>query len=152
LDEAERHALTAVSIEEPMKLFTELWKRYQTLADLARARGDAEQAAEWERKRDAVLEELDRRAKGPGGLPPQLLQAIQGIAITCAQAGVKKRELEPEAEAMLTQMAALPAPLTDLAGFLRRLSTGELSPVPSGLPADINQFLEQVPEAVREAK
>ncbi len=152
MDEAERHALIAVSINESLKLLTNLWKWYNILADIARARGNAAQAAEWERKRDAVLEELDRRARGPGGLPPQLLQAIQGIAIACAQAGVDQRELEPGAEAMLSQMAALPSPLADLAGFLRRLSVGDLLPVPSDLPAEISQLLEQILAAVREAK
>lgn len=39
----------------------EVWQDYDTLADVARARGDEAAAFEWEAKRDAVLAELERR-------------------------------------------------------------------------------------------
>ena len=152
LDDAERHAKNCLQIDESLNIIRELPSDYQIMADIARARGNSAQAAKWERKRDQLLEELDRRAQGPGGLPAQLLQAIHGIALACAQAGVEQRELDPGVEAALSQMAALPAPLSDLAGFCRRLSAGELPGVPAGLPNEIAQFLEQVLAAVRETK
>jgi hypothetical protein len=49
-------------------------------------------------------------------------------------------------------MAALPAPFSELAGFFRRLSAGDLPGVPAGLPNEIAKFLEQVLAAVREAR
>jgi tetratricopeptide (TPR) repeat protein len=155
LAEAERHAQQARRIREGLGL-KEVHTTYDILARIARARGDAAQAAEWERKRDAVLEELERRAQGPGGggLPPQFLQAVQQLAIACAQAGfgqAQPQELDPGAESALAQIEKLPAPLPDLAAFLRRLAARELPPVPSTLPPELQQSLKQLLEAIKEA-
>jgi tetratricopeptide (TPR) repeat protein len=45
----------------------EVRKEYETLSKIALSRGDCFKAAEWEAKRRAVLEEIDRRARGDPG-------------------------------------------------------------------------------------
>ena len=112
-------------------------------------------AAEWERKRDAVEAELERRAQGPGGggLPPQFAQAVQQLSLACAQAGFggpQPQALDPGAESMLAQIEQFPAPLPDLAAFLRRLAARELPAVPSTLPPELQQFLTQLLQGCRE--
>jgi tetratricopeptide (TPR) repeat protein len=64
LDDAERNAHSARQICERLSL-KEVYICYNDLALIANRRGDAVQAAEWESKRDRVLEELRRRAGGP---------------------------------------------------------------------------------------
>ena len=169
LDAAEGHSNQAREINERLSLFQELWKNFQVLADIARARSDAAakdmdqegarkhelDAAEWERKRDAVEAELERRAQGPGGggLPPQFAQAVQQLSLACAQAGFggpQPQALDPGAESMLAQIEQFPAPLPDLAAFLRRLAARELPAVPSTLPPELQQFLTQLLQGCRE--
>ncbi|MCY2995052.1 MAG: tetratricopeptide repeat protein [Planctomycetota bacterium] len=152
LDEAERHARQCLEIDERLDITRELPSDYAVLANIAHARGDAGQAAEWERKHDAVEAELQGRSRGPGGLPPQFLQTIQRLAIACAQAAVEGAELDPGAEAALAQIEKLPPPLPDLATFLRQLATGHVSPVPTTLPAEVQDFLTQLLTALREAQ
>lgn len=153
--EAERHAHQAQEINERLELLPDLWKNLGLLARITRVCGNAAQAAEWERKRDVVLEELERRAQGPGGLPPQFVQTIQQLALACAHAGfgqVQPQDLAPAAESGLAQLAKLPVPWPDLAAFLRLFATRELPPIPASLPPDLQQFLHQLLEAAREAQ
>jgi len=156
LDEAERHANQAREINDRLGLLQELAKNYWVLSDIARARGDSAQAAEWERKRDAARAELERRAQGGGGLPAQFLKALQGLAIACAQAGFgqeKPQELDPGVEAALAQMEKMPGPMAEVASFLRRLANGELPTTPpAGLPQELQEFLEGLLTAIKEAK
>jgi len=156
LAEAQRHAQQCLEIDERLDITRGLPSDYHTLADIARARGDAAQAAEWERKRDAVRAELQRRARGPGGggLPPQFAQAVQQLSIACAQAGFgqpQPQDLGPAEESALAQLEQLPAPLPDLAAFLRRLAARELPPIPATLPPDLRHFLQQLLAAAKEA-
>jgi len=60
---AERHAHEARQIHESLDL-KEAWGDYQILSMIAQARGDLAAAAEWAKKRDDLLAELDRRAGG----------------------------------------------------------------------------------------
>jgi len=155
LDEAERHAHQAREIRERLGL-KEVFRTYHTLADIARARGDEAQAAEWQRKRDAVLEEQKRRAAGPGdGLPPQFMEAIQGLAMACAKAAVEGTDLDPDVEAALAQIDKPPAPLPELGAFLRRLAAGEFPAVPEALgdlPQEMRDLLTQILDAVKEER
>jgi tetratricopeptide (TPR) repeat protein len=154
LDEAERHANQAREIMERLGM-KELVHPYNALADIARARGEAAQAGEWERKRDAARAELERRARGGSGLPAQFLRALQGLSVACAQAGFgqdKPQELDPGAESALAQIEKLDPPMPEVASFLRRLAGGELPVLPAGLPDELRQFLEQLLAAAKEAK
>jgi tetratricopeptide (TPR) repeat protein len=73
LNTAEAHAHQAREIDEGLGLIRHLPYDYYTLAQIARARGDEMQAAEWEAKRHEVEAELARRARGgeaaDAGLP-----------------------------------------------------------------------------------
>jgi tetratricopeptide (TPR) repeat protein len=73
LDKAETHAHQAREIRETRGLIRELYRSYYILAEIARARGDEAQAAQWEAKRDEVQAELACRAQGgdaaDAGLP-----------------------------------------------------------------------------------
>jgi tetratricopeptide (TPR) repeat protein len=149
LDQAEEHSHQALEIEERFGLLPALERRYDVLADIAYARNDPSQAAEWERKRDEVRAELDRRARGEGGLSPQFLKGIQSIAVACAQAGVDHAELDPQIEAALAQLDGLPAQLNALAAFCRGLAAGELPAVPATLPEQLRMLLDQILDAVK---
>lgn len=152
LHEAERHALRSLQIDEDLALTRELPADYNIMADIARARGDAAQAAEWELKRDAAREELERRGRGPGGLPPQFLQAVQALSMDCARAAVERAQLGPAEESALAQIENLPAPLSELSRFLRRLAAGEIPEVPAGLPAELGELLGQLLDAIKESR
>jgi tetratricopeptide (TPR) repeat protein len=151
LDKAEEHAHRAREIEEGLGLLRELWKRYHTLAEIARARDREAEAVEWEHKRDEVRAELKRRAQGGNGMPPQFLQAIQSLASDCAQAGVDQTALAPQTEAALAQVEQLPAPFNALAPFCRGLAAGELPAVPAALPELLRALLEQIVDAVKQS-
>jgi tetratricopeptide (TPR) repeat protein len=86
LDAAERHAHAAREIGESLGL-KEAVVDYNTLSEIAQARGDSVAAAEWAQKRDALLAEFKRRAGGGGGLPAQMLEALHALTIACAQTG-----------------------------------------------------------------
>ena len=77
LDTAGRHAHAAREIRESLGL-KEAWKDYNTLAEIAQARGDTRAVAEWAQKRDDLRAELDRRAGGGGGMPAQMLRTCPG--------------------------------------------------------------------------
>jgi len=64
LEKAEAHAHQAREIDEGLGLIRQLPLDYSGLAQIARARGDEAQAAQWEAKRDEVQAELARRARG----------------------------------------------------------------------------------------
>jgi len=154
LDEAERFANESREIHERLGLM-EVFRNYDTLADIAQARGDGKHAAEWERKRDAVLEEQERRAEGPGGVPPQLLQAIRTLSMACARAGFGQEQpdqLSPGEESDLAQIEQLPAPLPDIAPFLRRIAAGEIPSPPTALPAELLELFAQLIDSIRESR
>jgi tetratricopeptide (TPR) repeat protein len=65
---AERYAHEARQIRESLGL-KEAYKDYNTLSEIAQARGDLAVAAEWAEKRDDLLEEFERRARGGASVP-----------------------------------------------------------------------------------
>lgn len=150
LEEAERHAHEAREIREGVGL-SDAATDYETLADIARARGDAAQIAEWDHKRSTAQRELERRA-GYGGLPPEFLRAIQALFTSCARAGAEGIELDADEEWALAQMEKGPEPSRDLAAFLRCLAAGDLPAVPSTVPSELQDFLTQLLTAARAAK
>ncbi len=138
LDRAEDHAHRAREIFERLGL-KEAHMVYHLLADIARARGDATAAAEWEAKRDDLRAELRRRAGGPAGLPAEVVQAIVGLTMACVRTRVDGSDLPPQAEALLAQLGSAPAPLDGLVPFLRAVAAGEEASVPEGLPEELRQ-------------
>jgi tetratricopeptide (TPR) repeat protein len=148
---AERHADAARQIHESLAL-KEAWNDYRTLSEIAQARGDSAAAAEWAQKRDALLEELERRAGGGGDLPAQMLKALHSLTLACAQAGFGDGTLGPTEEEDLAQLDQGPAPFPDFVAFLRHIAAGQLPPIPNNLPAELRQLLEPVAQAIREAQ
>ena len=108
-------------------------------------------AAEWARKRDDLRAELERRAGGVD-LPAPILKALQQLAIACAQAGFGGGDLDPGAEEALATLDGSPAPFPEFAAHLRQLAAGQLGPIPAALPAELRQVLEQLAQAIGEAR
>lgn len=103
-------------------------------AQLADAKtADLAAAAEWAKKRDDLLAELERRAGGGGGLPAQMLKALQALTVACAEAGFGGGGLGPTEEEALAHLGGLPAPFSEFADFLRQIAGGELPPITDGL-------------------
>lgn len=146
LDAAERHAHEARQIKESLSL-KEAWKDYHILSEIAQARGDTADAAEWAKKRDDLLEELERRAGGGGGLPAQMLKALQALTIACAQAGFGDRSLGLDEEEAFAQLDGLPAPYPAFAAFLRQIAAGQQAAIPGGLPDELREWLEEMMQA-----
>ena len=71
LTAAEHHAHAAREIRESLGL-NDVWKDYNTLSQIAEAHGETAAAAEWAQKRDAKRADLERLARGGGGLPSQM--------------------------------------------------------------------------------
>jgi len=65
-DSAIQYALRGLAIDEELWILPELHADYGTLSEIAQARGDLAAAAEWAKKRDDLLAELERRAGGGG--------------------------------------------------------------------------------------
>jgi tetratricopeptide (TPR) repeat protein len=163
LEKAEAHAHQAREIDEGRGMLRYLPNYYYNLAQVARARGDEVLAAQWEAKRDEVLAELDRRAKGgdaaDAGLPQQMVQAITQLAVVCVQAALSGTGLPAEADSIVAQLESEDAgPLQPLGHYLRRLATGPASDTvaalatpPAGLPDPLPQLIAQLRDAVRAA-
>lgn len=147
---AEHHAHEAREIHESLGL-KEAWRDYNTLSQIAQARGDIAAAAKWAKKRDDLLAELERRAGGGGGLPAQMLKALQALTVACAQAGFGDGALSPAEEEALAQLDGFPAPFPAFAAFLRQIAAGQLPPIPNGLPAELRQWLEELVRAIQES-
>jgi tetratricopeptide (TPR) repeat protein len=162
LDKAEVQAHQAREIFENLGL-KEVHMAYHDLAQIARARGDEAQAAQWEAKRDEVVEELVRRARGgaaaDAGLSQQMLQAITQLAVACVQAGLGGTGLPSEVESDVAWLESENAgPLRPLGHYLRRLATGPASDTvaalaspPAGLPDPLPQLIAHLRDAVRTA-
>ena len=148
---AERHAHKARQIRETLGL-KEVWKDYNTLSKIAQTRGDLAAAAEWAKKRDYLRAELKRRAGGGGGLPAQMLQALQALTLACVQAGFGDGDFGPAEEEAFAQLAGFPAPFPDFAAFLRQLAAGQVVPIPDGLPGELRDWVEGLLEEIREAQ
>ncbi len=151
LDAADQYAHAAREISESLGL-KEAWMAYNTLAEIAQTRGDTRAAAEWAQKRDDLRAELKRRAGGGGGLPAQMVKALQQLALACAQAGFGDADLDPGAEESLANLDGYPAPMPDFSAHLRQIAAGKFPPIPAALPAELRQILEHLAQAIREAR
>jgi tetratricopeptide (TPR) repeat protein len=142
LEQAEDCTHQAREIYEQLNLVTEVWKQYAKLEEIAQAREDAVGAAEWRRKKEAVLEELERRAGG--GVPQAFVQAVRMLCLQVGRAALAGEALPPAAEESLAALEDYPAPWGQVGGFLRVVAAGRrpLPPVPSGLPEGLEQVLK----------
>ncbi len=151
---AEHHAHAARQIFEDLGL-KDVWKNYDTLSEIAEARGDTAAAAEWAQKRDAKLEELERLAGGGGGLPSQMMKALQALTIACAQAGfgqAQPQDLGPAEEEDLAKLDSFDAPFPDFSTALRQLAAGQIPAIPAALPAELQQLLTGIIQAIHQAQ
>jgi len=148
---AERHAHEARQIHESLGL-KEGWLTYNTLSEIAHARGDLTAAAEWAKKRDDLDAELERRAGGGGGLPAQMLQALQALTFACAQAGFGEGDLGPGEEEALARLDGFAAPFPEFAAFLRQIASGQVAPIPDGLPVELREWVEGLVREIRQAQ
>ena len=148
LANAERHAHEARQIRESLGL-KEAWRDYNTLSEIAEARGDTDAAAEWAKKRDAKRAELKRLAGGGGGLPSQMLQALQALTIACTRAGFGDDPLGADEEEALATLDASPAPFPEFSAALRQLAARQIPSIPTTLPPELQQLLAGIVEAIR---
>ena len=166
LDRAEAEARHALAIREPLS-HPETWKVYASLADIARACGDAATAADWQAKADTQREAQERRARGddtgdPAGGGPdadpgagagtapdqQLMDALLALARAVHQARTAGEPLPPDAAEALAQLAGLPAPLGGLGAFFQAIADGR-TPAPPALPEPLDQLADALLEALR---
>ncbi len=150
LDGAEESLRQSMAIRESLNL-PDVYKDYAILADVARDRGDAKAAAEWQAKYDAKLAELERlrRGDGPAGVPAQLVQVVLALARAVHEARVRGAALPADAAEALAQLSGLPAPLGDVGAFLRGVADGETPAMPSDLPSELGEVLEGLVGALR---
>ena len=148
---ADYHAHEARQIFESLGL-PDLWKNYDVLSEIAEARGDTTAAAEWAQKRDAKRAELKRLAGGGGGLPSQMLQALQALAIACANAGLGGDPLDAAEEEALATLDGMPDSFPGFSTALRQLAAGQLPTIPAALPAELQQLLTGIIEAFHKAR
>ncbi|MGO9470349.1 MAG: hypothetical protein ACLQIB_41495 [Isosphaeraceae bacterium] len=80
-----------------------------------------------------------------------MLKALAQLTYTCARAGFGGETLCPAEEEALATLDGSPAPFPAFAAHLRRLAAGELAPIPSGLPKEIHEILDQIHNAIRES-
>jgi hypothetical protein len=147
---AERHARAAREIRDSIGL-KEAWKDCNTLSEIAAARGDTPAAAEWARKRDELLAELERRAgRGGGSIPGQMLRVLEVLTLACARAGFGGEPLDPAEEEALAKLDSFPAPFPDFSAILRHLATGEIPSNPANLPPELQALLDGITKAIRD--
>jgi tetratricopeptide (TPR) repeat protein len=150
LASAEHHAHEARKVRESLDL-KEVYKDYDNLSEIARARGNLDAAAEWAKKRDNLLHELERRGGGGIGLTVQIFKALQALTRACAKAGFEDGGFGPDGEEELARLAELPVPFSDYGAFLRQLAQGQLPPIPNGLPDELREWVEGLVQEIRKA-
>ena len=154
LEAAQQNALRALAIREPLD-HPDLWKVYGNLAKIARARGEAAAAAEWQAKSDAKRAEIRRRERGESGavrIEGELRQFILQLAQLCYQVRRAGAALPPQAAEALAQMQAAPPPLDAIGAFLQAAAEGRpLPPLPSGLPLPVEEMLKVLQEELGKA-
>lgn len=148
---AEYHAHVACQIRESLGL-KEVLVDYHTLSEIAESRGDSAAAIEWAQKRDAKIAERQRLAGGGGGMGGEMLQALQAIALACAQAGLNHATIDPAESEALAKLDSFPAPFPEFAAALRQLAAGQIPAIVASFPAELQQLLAQITEDVREAQ
>ena len=155
LDEAEACLRQGLAISEAMAL-PDVYKDYDNLAKVARARGDEAAAAAWQAKHDAKLEEVQRlRRGGDGGeapreLPDQVTAAILALAQAAYHARTSQQPVPPNLAEALARLQGLSAPMNALGAFLAEVAGGGTLPAPpEGLPPKIGAIVEGLLEELQ---
>ncbi len=148
-DRAEENLRRGLGVYESLDM-PEVYMFYAALANVARDRGDAKAAAEWQAKHDAKVAELERlrRGDGPPGVPAQLVQVVLKLARAAHEARGRGVALPVDAAEALAQLSGMPAPLGGVGDFLRGVADGGTPPVPPGLPSELGEVLEGLMEAL----
>jgi hypothetical protein len=154
LDAAQQNMLQALAIHESLN-HPDVWKDYSNLADIARARGDAGAAAEWQAKRDAKRSELDRLERGEATSAPrvdkELIKYLNELAQACYAIRARKQKIPLDLAEVLAQLQAAQPPFPEIGAFLHAIAAGSALPsVPAGLPREIKGLLEALREACLE--
>jgi tetratricopeptide (TPR) repeat protein len=132
LDQAEVLAHRSREIHERLGL-KEVRIDYNTLAEIAKARGNREEAAEWAAKRDAEAAAQRERAGSPG-IPEEFLMALAHLGQACLIAAANQCAVEPAARDVLDQLSSGPPPFPALGTFLAAVAARSVPPVPPALP------------------
>lgn len=78
-----------------------------------------------------------------------MLKALQTMTLACAQAGFGDGGLGPGEKEALARLDQATVPFSDFAAFLRQIAAGELAPVPSGLPGELREWVEELVGGIR---
>jgi len=154
LEQAEENAKKGLEIQESLNL-PDVYKTYDSLANICRAKGDETTAQQWEAKRDTKLDELNRLRRGDGAdaqersVPQELLQAIALIAQSAHDANKSNSPFPPEIAEVLAQLKEAPSPFNELADFFSAVAKNEnLPPVPDNLPDEIEEIVQSLTKAL----
>ncbi|MCG3155988.1 MAG: Photosystem I assembly protein Ycf3 [bacterium] len=116
LAEAEQYAKRALAIKETLDLSAEPWTTYSILGDIAQAKGNAQEAAQWRRK------EQESFFAFPGAAY-QLPQWAPAFIQTVAAAAQGNTKVKSDVEKILPQLEAIDG--QDLADATTRILAGE---------------------------
>lgn len=94
LDEAESYARRALAIVETLDLSAEPWKNYAILAQIAEARGRADEAASWRRKANESRDAFAGTQHQVGRILQQFQQVIAGVVAACNGNAEAKTQVE----------------------------------------------------------
>lgn len=78
-------------------------------------------------------------------------RVLQALTLACAQAGFGGGDFGSAEEEELAQLAKLSSPFPDYGAFLRQIAQGELPPIPSGLPGELREWVEELVQEIRKA-
>ncbi|MCP4702131.1 MAG: tetratricopeptide repeat protein [Gammaproteobacteria bacterium] len=145
-DAAETQALWALEIRESLN-HPDVYRAYNSLMEIARARGDEASARAWQAKRDAKMAELERQNQTDDqAVPQEFLQTLLAIANAVYQARRSKKALDPQAAEILAEFTDRPPPFNAISSFLQAIASGQLPAVPAGLPDAITEILMNLRE------
>ncbi|MCP5085399.1 MAG: tetratricopeptide repeat protein, partial [Rhodobacteraceae bacterium] len=154
-EQAEKQLHQALQLHESLNI-PDVFKTYWNLAALARDRGNAAAAAQWQAKYDAKRAELDARNRADGAgqaanplANPQLVQFVAALAQAAYQARAANASLPPEAAEALAELMEQPGALGQIGLFLSAIVAGEAVPaVPAGLPPQLTDILQALVAAL----
>ena len=79
-----------------------------------------------------------------------MIKPLTQLTSACARSGFGGEPLGPDVEESLATLDGYPAPFPAFTAHLRHLAAGELAPIPSDLPKELHEILDQLHKAIRE--